>query len=54
MQVQQIKTIGESCNASIGKARTCLNQEDGYSNIFCPEAQKSGGFDNHICWEKTM
>ena len=33
---------------ALGKRVRILNQEDGCSNIFCPEAQKSGGFDPAI------
>ena len=39
---------GETVMQALGKRVRRLNQEDGCSNIFCPEAQKSGGFDPAI------
>jgi beta-glucosidase len=36
---------GENVMQALVKRVGILNQEDGCSNIFCPEAQKSGGFD---------
>ena len=36
---------GENVKQTLGKRVGTLNQVDGCSNIFCPEAQQSGGFD---------
>eukprot|EP00945_MAST-04E_sp_MAST-4E-sp1_P005245 g5245.t1 len=36
---------GESVMQALAKRVKVLNQEDGCSNIFCPEAKTSGGFD---------